>query len=123
MSTKVIAIEDSGEDDSSSTSKVRKKRKKKKKKKSLTSSCSQDESSMSESVDPALLNRGFDDSNEDEVGVRRLDDDTQESEDWAERDLRELRTTVSSGAAERRAERRFLFFFFFFFFFFSPSLF
>ena len=83
---------------------------------------------MSESVDPALLNRGFDDSNEDEVGVRRLDDDTQESEDWAERDLRELRTTVSSGAAERRAERRclllfaFPFLFFPFFFFFSSEL-
>ena len=48
-------------------------------------------------MDPALLMRGFDSGDEQDFpGVRQLDDETQESEDWAERDLRELRQHVAT---------------------------
>ncbi len=62
------------------------------------------DASNSESVDPALLNKGFDDTTDDDehLAVRQLDDETQESEDWAERDLRELRTHVAAPTPGRR---------------------
>ncbi len=75
----------------------------------LTCSPVAQELSHSESVDPSILGRGFDGATEDDdvPGVRQLDDETQESEDWAERDLRELRTHVAQPAPGRRCEAQF----------------